>query len=142
MYTDSYMAVGAAGVAGCFEFTGYVPYDVLPSLYARMSVFVAPIWKESFGQVAPFAMSMKVPVVGYDVGAIGEIIDNPNLLAAPADAEQLARIAVRLLDSPAERHEVADFQQDRAIQRFSVQAMIGRYSSIYSEITAQVEGRK
>lgn len=134
-------AAETAGVAECFEFTGYVPYEILPGLYRRMSIFVAPIWKESFGQVAPFAMSMKVPVIGYDVGAIGEIIGNSDLLAAPADAHQLARIAVRLLDSPAERHSIAEFQQERAVKRFSVQAMIERYSGIYSEVAASVRAR-
>ncbi|MCU4121268.1 methyltransferase domain-containing protein [Variovorax sp. N23] len=132
-------AVKAAGVADRFEFTGYVPYDALPDLYRRMSVFVAPIWKESFGQVAPFAMSMKVPVVGYDVGAIGEIIGNPALLAPAADQAALAKIVVDLLDAPELRRDIGSAQQRRAEERFSVQAMIAHYTQIYAELTASAQ---
>ncbi len=128
-------AVNSAGVSQCFEFTGYVPYSALPDLYRRMSMFVAPIWKESFGQVAPFAMSMKVPVVGYDVGAIGEIIGDRELLAPAADAEALAKIVVDLLNAPDRRRQLGETQQQRAQARFSIQAMISHYSDIYNEIS-------
>jgi glycosyltransferase involved in cell wall biosynthesis/SAM-dependent methyltransferase len=128
-------AVEAAGVADQFEFTGYVSYSALPGLYRRMSLFVAPVWKESFGQVSPFAMSMKVPVIGYDVGAIGEIVDNRDLLAPPADAERLAQIAVRLLDAPDEARHLGDQQQKRAQEHFSIQAMIDGYARIYADVS-------
>jgi glycosyltransferase involved in cell wall biosynthesis/SAM-dependent methyltransferase len=128
-------AVQAAGVTDNFEFTGYVSYDALPDLYRRMSLFVAPVWKESFGQVSPFAMSMKVPVIGYDVGAIPEIIGTSELVAPAGDAEALARIALRLLDAPQERQAIGDAQQHRAQANFSVQAMIDHYAEIYAEVT-------
>jgi len=131
-------AVAAAGVLHDFEFTGYVSYDVLPDLYRRMSLFVAPVWKESFGQVSPFAMSMKVPVIGYDIGAIPEIIGTRELVAPGGDADALARIAVRLLDSPKERKALGVAQQRRAQANFSVQAMIDHYAEIYAEITSKV----
>lgn len=127
-------AVEAAGVAENFEFTGYVPYEALADLYRRMSLFVAPVWKESFGQVTPFSMSMKVPVVGYDVGAIGEIIGDRSLLAPPGDEEALAKIVVGLLDAPSQRRQLGDLQQARAEKRFSIQAMIADYERIYAEV--------
>ncbi|KQP17278.1 glycosyltransferase [Pseudorhodoferax sp. Leaf265] len=130
-------AVQAAGVADNFEFTGYVSYDKLPALYRRMSLFVAPVWKESFGQVSPFAMSMKVPVIGYDIGAIGEIVGDPALLAPPADAERLAQIAVDLLETPDNIHRLGDAQQRRAQENFSIQAMIASYAQIYAEVSGQ-----
>jgi len=128
-------SVETAGVTESFEFTGYVTYDALPDLYRRMSVFVAPVWKESFGQVAPFAMSMKVPVVGYDVGALGEILGSADLLAPAGDAPALANIAVRLLDSPEQRRAIGEAQQKRAEEKFSIGAMIDHYSRLYAEVT-------
>lgn len=138
LYEPYREAVRAAGVADNFEFTGYVSYDELPALYRRMSLFVAPVWKESFGQVSPFAMSMKVPVIGYDIGAIGEIVSAPELLAAPADAEGLARIAIDLLDSPETIHRLGDAQQRRAQENFSIQAMIAHYARIYTEVSQKM----
>lgn len=127
-------AVAAAGVADRFEFAGYVSYDTLPGLYRRLSVFVAPVWKESFGQVSLFAMNMRVPVIGYDVGAISEIVDDPGLIAAPADAEGLATIAIRLLDSRKLRREIGARQRARAQAHFSLQAMNAAYSKLYNEM--------
>ena len=66
--------VAEAGLAGRFLFAGYVPYHELPSWYAKFSVFAAPVWNESFGQVVPFAMAMGIPVAGYAVGALPEIL--------------------------------------------------------------------
>ena len=73
--------VEAAGLGKAFEFTGYVAYERLPALYHRMTLFVAPVWKESFGQVSAFAMNMGLPVVGYATGAIPEIIGDDTLVA-------------------------------------------------------------
>ncbi|MCE9551587.1 MAG: glycosyltransferase [Betaproteobacteria bacterium] len=130
-------AVAKAGLNDNFEFTGYVSYDALPDLYRRMSVFVAPVWKESFGQVSAFAMNMRIPVVGYDIGAIGEIVANQALLAEPENPEMLSDIIVRLLESPAEREKLGELQRCRAQDYFSVQAMIKAYGAIYQEMMAE-----
>lgn len=127
--------VAAAGMTKNFEFTGYVSYATLPDYYRRMSIFVAPVWKESFGQVSAFAMNMKIPVCGYDVGAIAEIINNPALVAPIAAHEQLADIMVRLLDSPQEKTAVGEQQRQRAQDHFSVEAMIESYRKIYQQFT-------
>ena len=129
--------VSEAGLNDNFEFTGYVSYDELPDLYRRMTLFVAPVWKESFGQVSPFAMNMGIPVVGYNIGAIGEIVANQALLAEPDNSEMLSDIIVRLMESPAERKKLGEFQRQRAQDYFSVQTMIKAYSTIYQEIVAE-----
>lgn len=128
-------AVAEAGVTHCFEFTGYVAYTELPGLYRRMAVFASPVCKESFGQVSSFAMNMGIPVCGYDIGAIAEIINNRNLLAPAEDANRLADIIIRLLDTPDERRAAGNQQQQRASAHFSVQAMIRAYGEIYQQIT-------
>jgi glycosyltransferase involved in cell wall biosynthesis len=132
-------AVRVAGVANNFEFTNYVSYEALPDLYRRMSLFIAPVWKESFGQVVPFAMSMRIPVVGYDIGAIGEILGNRQLLAPPGDAESLARMAVSLLDSPEQRRSIGEALQRRAEEKFSVEAMNDSYFRLYTQMTQGID---
>ncbi len=124
-------SVRAAGCEASFEFTGYVSYEALPALYARMGLFVAPVWKESFGQVSSFAMNMGIPVIGYDVGAIAEIVANPSLVAAAGDAEALADIAIRVLRDRPLRRAVMEANQARASGLFSVEAMVDRYRTVY-----------
>ena len=127
-------AAAKAGVSGSFTFTGYVPYHALPSLYEQMSIFVAPVWKESFGQVSPFAMHMAIPVVGYDIGAIPEIIGDRELLSAPGDSEGLAGVIIALLDDRQRRLAIGKKNRDRAEALFSVQAMIDRYAQLYGSL--------
>lgn len=128
-------AVKKAGVEDNFEFTGYVSYSDLPDIYRRMSIFVAPVWKESFGQVSAFAMNMGIPVCGYDIGAIGEIVEDRSLVVPEGDAKALANVIIRLLESPQERKRIGQQHHLRAQACFSVEAMAKAYSSLYSELT-------
>lgn len=130
-------AVADAGLIDNFEFTGYVSYEELPTFYQRMSVFVAPVWKESFGQVSVFAMNMGVPVVGYNIGAIEEIVADRTILAESEDSDMLSNIIIRLLDEPTERSRIGSFQRNRAQQKFSVEAMIAAYKTVYQAIIAE-----
>ncbi len=131
--------VHAAGCDRQFEFTGYVPYDALPGHYGRMTIFAAPVWKESFGQVSTFAMSMGIPVVGYSTGAIPEIVRDDTLVAHFPDASELASIIVDLLDDPQRRATVAARNRERARTSFTVDAMVDRYARLYGTLTGRAE---
>jgi glycosyltransferase involved in cell wall biosynthesis len=126
--------VADSGLQDSFTFTGFVAYDALPALYQQMSIFVAPVHRESFGQVTPFAMAMRMPVVGYDVGAIPEILADSSLLAPAGDSHRLAAIAAALLDDPARRAAIGEANRARAERLFSVEAMVTAYESLYREL--------
>ena len=126
-------SVISAGLMEYFLFTGYVAYNDLPEYYKKMSVFVAPVHRESFGQVTPFAMNMNIPVAGYQVGALSEIIDDDLLLANPGDYTKLADIIIELLDDPEKRFRIGTTNHHRA-KMFSVEVMINRYQEIYDEM--------
>ena len=128
-------AVHKAGIQNNFEFTGYVDYDKLHGLYERMSIFVAPVWKESFGQVSPFAMNMKIPVVGYNVGGVTEIVQDSSLLAEPENSDQLAEIVIRLLDAPNLGEQIGLQNCVRAQALFSIEAMVNSYRKLYADLT-------
>ncbi len=126
--------VQQGGVSEAFTFTGYTSYETLPKLYEQMSIFVAPVHTESFGQVTPFAMGMGIPVVGYNVGALQEIIGDWELLAPPEDSDTLASIIVDLLDDRQRQLKIGAMNRQRAQQRFSVEAMIDSYSELYDKM--------
>jgi glycosyltransferase involved in cell wall biosynthesis len=132
--------VQQAGVDDAFTFTGFVSYEELPSLFQKMSIFVAPVHTESFGQVSPFAMNMGIPVVGYNVGALEEIIADRKLLAPPGDSDTLANIIIELLDDRERRLRIGSMNRQRAQQLFSVEAMINRYSALYDEMIKSDQG--
>lgn len=132
-------AVADAGLDANFEFAGYVPYDDLPSYYARMRVFVAPVWKESFGQVSPMAMSLGLPVAGYDVGALPEILGSKETLAPLGDRARLADIIVQLLGDAKRCSEIGRRNRERALRYFSVEAMAAHYGQLYEEVRSLVK---
>jgi glycosyltransferase involved in cell wall biosynthesis len=126
--------VEAAGFTDAFTFTRYVGYADLPKCLERMSVFVAPVHSESFGQVSPFAMGMGLPVAGYRVGALAEILGTDELLAPPGDVGALAGIIVGLLDDRERRLSVGAHNRERARRLFSVEAMVEGYHRLYEEV--------
>jgi glycosyltransferase involved in cell wall biosynthesis len=136
--------VAEAGLDDAFTFTGYVAYEALPALYQQMSVFVAPVHTESFGQVTPFAMGMKLPVIGYDVGAIPEIIGDASLVAPAGDSLRLGAIGAALLDDRPRRMALGEANRARAERLFSVEAMVAAYEVLYTELapTAAERPRK
>lgn len=126
--------VREAGVETQFTFTGYVSYKSLPALYQRLAIFVAPVYSESFGQVTPFAMNMSIPVVAYNVGALEEILVNPEVLAPGNDSETLSDIIVALLNDPMRREKIGAFNKTRATELFTVETMVGAYRQLYTDI--------
>jgi glycosyltransferase involved in cell wall biosynthesis len=134
LYSD---AVKKAGVSSSFEFTGLVNYSRLPDLYRQMSIFVAPVVRESFGQVTPFAMSMGLPVAGYDVGALSEILGNKECLATAQDSTRLAQIIISLLDDRKKRIAIGQYNKERAQGKYSVEEMVRKYSILYNEMLGE-----
>jgi len=133
MYYEEYKRkVEKAGLTESITFTGYVHYEALPDLYKKFTLFVAPVWQESFGQVAPFAMNMGIPVVGYNIGALEEIINDKSLLAKSADVEQLSDIIVHLLDNYEKCVSVGRYNYERASKSFAVEKMIADYEEVYN----------
>ncbi len=125
----------AAGVLNNFIFTGYVPYVSLPDYYRKFSLFIAPVWKESFGQVSTFAMSMGIPVVGYNVGGLPEMLGNEEFFAN--DRAQLVDLVMGLLDDRERRIEIGNVNRKRALELFSVEAMIAQFDRLYERLLAE-----
>jgi glycosyltransferase involved in cell wall biosynthesis len=123
-----------AGLSHAFTFTGYVSYYDLPAYLQRMSVFIAPVHTESFGQVGPFAMGMQLPVAAYDVGALGEITGAAELLAPPGDHVRLADIVIDLLGDREKRLRIGVANRERAVRMFSVEAMAASYDQLYGSL--------
>ena len=119
-----------AGVRQNFEFTGTVPYAELPDIYSRFRIFVAPVVRESFGQVSPFAMAMGHAVAGFKVGALPEILGGSQTLGA--DRAELADILLRLLNDPAEVDALGARNRERA-GVFAIETMIETYGTVYAE---------
>jgi glycosyltransferase involved in cell wall biosynthesis len=123
------------GVAGQFVFTDYVAYEELPTYYRKLSLFVAPVWKESFGQVSAFAMSMKIPVAGYDIGALSEILGSSECLRNTK--AELVELIISLLDDREKRIRIGESNHTRVEALFSVETMVRKYDRLYRQLLGE-----
>ncbi|HTD76722.1 MAG TPA: glycosyltransferase family 1 protein [Chloroflexota bacterium] len=71
------------------RFSGYVPDDQLPTLYAAARVFAYPSLYEGFGIPPLEAMACGTPVVASTAGALPEVLGDAALLVDPYDEEAL-----------------------------------------------------
>jgi len=133
---DAYVARTAAeGVRGNFDFTGYVPYGTLNDYYAKFSVFVAPVWKESFGQVTPFAMAMGLAVAGNKVGALPEILGSDATLGSSVG--ETADKIVALLDDPDRTRLLGERNREICLSKYAVTVMCARYDEVYRRVLGE-----
>lgn len=116
-----------------FVFTGFVSYADLPAQYSKIGLVVAPVHDESFGQVTPFAMSMGIPVTGFDTGALKEILGSDDLLVPYGEVETLADKIVAVTNDRALAAATGAFNKKRAQELFSLEAMIHAYRALYQQ---------
>ena len=82
----------AARLSSEVRFVGRQTADQLTALRAAAAVAVVPSrFAESFGLSAAEAMAAALPVVGFDVGALGGLLAAEQL-AAPGDVDRLAEL--------------------------------------------------
>ena len=124
--------VAEEGLEKNFIFTGVVSYNALPEYYKKMSVFVAPVHDESFGQVTPFAMSMGLGVAGYNTGALSEILGSTKYLVEYGRIESLADVIIDLVNDRRVLLEQGFENQKRAHANFSVESMVNQYRELYA----------
>jgi glycosyltransferase involved in cell wall biosynthesis len=105
----------ASGVADRIIFTGPVPHDEVPAIYALLDAFVVPRRDERAARLVtplkPFeAMAMARPMIVADLPALTEVApDGERSLAYPAeDAAALAAAVERLMDDSALASRLGD----------------------------------
>jgi glycosyltransferase involved in cell wall biosynthesis len=80
-------AIARPPLAGHVEHIGYVADADRQRVYSGARALVLPSWNEGFGITALEAMSLGIPVVASDRGALPEVVGDAGLLISP-DAEQ------------------------------------------------------
>lgn len=112
---------------GRVHMAGLLPKAELWRLYAASDCLVLPsltmpTWKEQFGGVLADAMSMGLPIVGSDSGAIPQVVGDAGLIVPEGDAAELAKALTRLADDAALRRTLIDAGRTRFSEQFSIEA--------------------
>lgn len=126
--------------AGCWDgvvFLGNHP--AVEEILNGADLFLLPSAGESFGLAALEAMSCEVPVIAADAGGVPEVIEEgvDGLLFPVGDVDGMARGALELLSDPERHRAFARRGRERAVARFSEDAIVARYRALYERVLAR-----
>jgi glycosyltransferase involved in cell wall biosynthesis len=133
----------SSGVADRVVFTGAVPHDEVPAMYALLDAFVVPRRDERAARLVtplkPFeAMAMARPMIVADLPALTEIApDGERSLTYPAeDAAALAAAVERLMDDTQLATRLGEAGRAWVIKERTWASNGPRWSSIYGSVLA------
>jgi glycosyltransferase involved in cell wall biosynthesis len=93
--------IARAPLAGIVRHVGYVEPSERRAMYAGARLLVQPSFDEGFGLPVLEAMTLGVPVVAADRGALPEVLGDAGLLVDPDAPDQLAAAIARMMDDAA-----------------------------------------
>jgi glycosyltransferase involved in cell wall biosynthesis len=119
---------------------GYIDNDRFLSLvYSAADVLIIPSTQEAFGQTALEAMACGIPIVGFAVGGIPDIVRPgiTGLLAPLEDVRALAAAIEELVNNDAKREEMSSNCRRIAIQEYALEVQANRYVELYEKMLVQ-----
>jgi glycosyltransferase involved in cell wall biosynthesis len=117
-------------------YLGHVDKGTLIDWHRKASVFVCPSVSDHFPISILEAMACGTPVVGTNVGAIPEVIENGvnGILAPPNDSKALAVALEELLADKKKRETYGENARRIVEKNFSWQTVIGRLIQTYANL--------
>jgi glycosyltransferase involved in cell wall biosynthesis len=101
---------------------------VIPTIKDR-----AGFGREGFSYVGLEALVAGTPVVGYDHGALPELLDGCGALVPPGDRRALAAAILGIIEDPERRRRMARCGQQRAATSFVLSRMVSKTQQCYVE---------
>jgi sugar transferase (PEP-CTERM/EpsH1 system associated) len=108
----------------------------VPALLNAMDIFVLPSLSEGMSNTLLEAMASSLPVVATRVGGNPELVEEQRSgwLFEPGDVMALAAILERIGGDSDLREGFGQAARRRAVQHFSLEAMVGSYRNLYVEL--------
>lgn len=116
-------------------FLGFINTNLEQYLY-HSDVMVVPSISEGFGLVFLEAMNAKIPLIGFDVAATNEIIDNEKtgVLVQPFNVNQLAKKIIYLLQNKDYRIRLSDNAYEKRKKYFGSERMVKETINFYEKV--------
>ncbi|HXQ77695.1 MAG TPA: N-acetyl-alpha-D-glucosaminyl L-malate synthase BshA, partial [Gemmatimonadaceae bacterium] len=121
------------GVEHSVSFLGKL--DQIAPLLAAADLFLLPSQNESFGLSALEALASGVPVVGSNAGGLPEVVRDgeTGILCAVGDVAGMAAASLEILQDRKRWAEMSKLAAADARQRFSRDAIVTKYESLYRD---------
>jgi glycosyltransferase involved in cell wall biosynthesis len=113
-------------------FLGYVPEDVLPSLYAGAAIFVYPSIYEGFGFPPLEAMACDTPAIVSNAASLSEVCGNAALYCDPFDVNDISEKVVHLLSDDSLQAQLRERGPER-VKQFTWQKSATQIMRIFEQ---------
>ncbi len=114
--------IADSGVGDRIVVLGQLPHETVPAVLARSTVYVhLPNWQEGLGGSVLEAMAMKVPVVAFDSGGVGECFTSSEsgFLVPQFDVREASDRVVQLLRDESLRKKMGAAARRELLSKFS-----------------------
>lgn len=122
-------------------FTGRIPNDELPNVYAKSAVFALPSSREGLPRTLLEALACGTPVVTSDLSQLEPVVDGCGLTVQLDSTENLATAIDTMLADDARRQSMGERGRQRVETEYSwentVQKTIETYRELLNETTDQ-----
>ncbi len=127
-------AVASAGIGDRVHLLG--ERADIPELLRAFDLFCLPSLAEGISNTLLEAMATGLPLVATRVGGNPELVADgaSGLLVPPADPRALAAALGRLVADAALRRDMGEAARTRAVDHFSLDAMVARYTACYTSL--------
>jgi len=125
--------VDKMGVGNSVTFTGYVPEEDLPRIYAACDVFCSPSLWEGFGMPFIEASACGKPCVGFRTRAVPEVIKDysTGILVEPGNVKQLAEALSTILSDKGLAKRMGAKAAERVEKYYSWERIVDQLLEVY-----------
>ncbi len=125
--------VAELGLERTFELRGF--HSKPAELYTEGDICVLSSISEAFPYTVLESMSCARPVVGTDVGGVGEALSGFGLVVPPRDPEALGRAVCSLLGDDEFRRELGRRCREQVLARYRTSDSVNAYWDVYRQLT-------
>jgi glycosyltransferase involved in cell wall biosynthesis len=126
------------GLVGRFHLTGLLPPERMPAVFHASDIVVHCSLREGLARTIPQAMLAARPVISFEIGGAGEVVDSQTgILLAPGDAAGLRAAIEKLAGSPALRESLGAAGRERCRIMFDHNRMVDEIEKVYHHLAGR-----
>ena len=116
-------------------FTGGIPAEEIPQVYASAQVVVHSFAFKATTSIALIeSMAAEKAIVATDFGEVASTVAGTAVLVQPNNPESIAKGIIKLIENPKLRKELGKKARKRAVENFSMKAIVDRFEKLYKEL--------
>lgn len=116
------------------NFVGHIPRNEVVKWYAKADIFCLPSLIDTNPVVVQEAMSLGIPIVASNVGAVSEIVDKSGLIVDKANSMALYVALNKLVEDKKLREEMGNVGYDRIKKYYTWDTIAKQWINLYESI--------